>query len=177
MPDEWQIKYVSALSHRYISPVFHQDWDVFAPEPPTYSQQFLYRCTFADGRKSEWIDPGAPLLKQHHSNRFAYYGKAFNIYESIARNLRLTYNRDKEYLEAEGEVDQQRLDAILVSRPAYAMATRYASDHALVQFPKEAISALEFKCVYHHLSTFDGSVPASSHTLPFLPTDLKPTLP
>lgn len=60
---------------------------MFAPEPPMSNVKLLYQCTFTDSTKSEWTDLGEELLKKHQRNRFWNYGKQYDIYESVCREL------------------------------------------------------------------------------------------
>lgn len=100
---------------RYMTPLFSQNWNLFAPEPATSSLQFWYRCRSSAGRWSDWRDPIARLIRQHRENRFTPRGKLIYVYQSIARR---SLNR---YLK---HSDMERFER----DPAFRTARRFTSD-------------------------------------------------
>ena len=103
---------------RYMTPLFSQNWNLFAPEPATSSLQFWYRCQSAEGRWSGWKDPIIHLIRQHRENRFTPRGKLIYVYQSIARR---SLNQYLKY----SDMDHFEKD------PAYQTARRFTTDLCL----------------------------------------------
>jgi len=132
-------------------PLFHQNWQVFAPEPPTSARRLYLRCQFEDGTWSGWKDPAWQLLSKHHTYRISYHAKLFNIAESVADNLFHTQLRlDSELLTPTELEDKMR------SMPSYQLAARYAEDQGALLFPNEQINRVEFVCFITSLNLDSG---------------------
>lgn len=73
--------------HKYMEPIFSQNWHLFAPEPATSSLQFWYRCGSQPEGWGEWRDPLHGLIAKHQENRFSHRGKLIYVYQGLVRNL------------------------------------------------------------------------------------------
>jgi hypothetical protein len=82
----------------YMMPVFHQQWDLFAPTPPKTSHEIHYRFRNKKGEWSKWIDPGKEIREAHHLFRIGYPGKLyityFNLLYYLANEVH-TYRKEK----------------------------------------------------------------------------------
>lgn len=58
-PDYFGNSYLFNFSKKYTFPLFSQNWQLFAPEPPMAKHQLFYKCIFSDNSKSAWIKPAA----------------------------------------------------------------------------------------------------------------------
>ena len=138
---------LSAVARRYVYPVFTQYWQMFAPEPPLGGRNVLYRCRFDDDTVSDWVNPGTANLRKHQGNRFWNYGKLFNIYESIRRELdyadiNLNFALDQAGLE--GSQRAASMEKSMRATEQYQMVCRYLADQAGRQFPGRSIRDIEF---------------------------------
>lgn len=120
IPDSFLLK----LSRHYTYPVFDQNFQLFAPNPPTCKQVLYYRCLNADTTYTNWINPGVDLLKQHHANRFGYAQKRYNIYESIHRQL-LYAHESTNYLLNEHKLSNEKYDSVINTLYQFQLAKKY----------------------------------------------------
>jgi len=77
---------VNKLVGKYMLTFFHQDWRLFAPNPPNCHIQWYVRY-ISNETSSDWIDLGAVLRKKHVSNRIGSSGFAYRAYQAMGRNL------------------------------------------------------------------------------------------
>jgi hypothetical protein len=138
---------LSAAAHRYVYPVFTQYWQMFAPEPALGSRKVLYRCRFDDDTLSDWMNPGADILRLHQGNRFWNYGKRFSIYESIRRELdyaEINLNFALDQAGLEGSQRAAAKENSMRTSPQYHLVCRYLADQAGRQFRGRNIRDIEF---------------------------------
>lgn len=111
LPGTWFSYQFNNVTYHYMVPLFHQNWQLFAPEPPKSVDQLLYRTVNEAGDLGEWTDPGALWLEQHQTYRVGAYGKLFNNYEDIGRRLNEDHFRFYNYYAAHdhGEVESMLL--------------------------------------------------------------------
>lgn len=131
-------------------PVFNQNWQMFAPDPPKGDRNLYYRCRFGNNNYSPWINPGKSILKKHQANRFWNYGKLFNIYESIHRELKyldsnIDYGIKKDRIKPDS-IHAERSKRI-IKTPQYKMAVKYFSAQAITSFKDRKIKSIEFMYV------------------------------
>lgn len=74
---------------RYVNPLFDQNWQFFAPDPPMESKVlfFKYKTDRSNGW-SEWISPSLIAHHEFDYNRFSYNGKLLHLYAAINYQLR-----------------------------------------------------------------------------------------
>ena len=141
---------LQAISGRYVFPVFNQNWQMFAPEPPLGTKRLYYRCRFDDSTMSAWIDPGKTHLLKLQSNRFWNYGKLFNIYESIQCGLKYT-DTNVNYFMKQEQTDTAYHSSEYKKRmsetPYYLLAKKYFTDEARKLFKNKKIHTIEFMYV------------------------------
>ena len=171
-PPDWELGKLRSASRLYIGPFFHQNFQVFAPEPPLARQRFLYRVQFDSGDWSSWVDPGLPILERHHGNRFAAHGKEFNVYESMAHNLRALYERYDRDLDERIPNRQYVLDSAMVHTGAFQMANRYAAEKAVEKFGDQPFLEVQFQCRYDSIAPPGQPGDTATYIVDFLPTSL-----
>ena len=120
---------------------------MFAPEPPMSSRRLYYRCRFGNSDYSPWINPGKALLERHQVNRFWNYGKLFNIYESIHRELKyldknISYLVEKDKIKTDSTFAER--NKRIIKTPQYKMAVKYFSTQAAGYFVGKKIKNIEF---------------------------------
>ncbi|MEQ9187913.1 MAG: DUF5819 family protein [Cryomorphaceae bacterium] len=79
-------KQVVVLAERYASPWFYQNYEMFAPDPHTQINKFVYRIR-VNGEWSAWKDPVYPHLQNLWYNRFGNGGDMVRILTGIADKL------------------------------------------------------------------------------------------
>lgn len=80
------------LTSRYMEPIFSQSWQLFAPEPATYSLKLWYRYDRGNGW-TDWRDPIHSLVAAHQHNRFSANGKLLRIYEHMTSEVAQVYSQ------------------------------------------------------------------------------------
>ncbi len=83
-------KYTSApinkVTAKYMLPLFHQNWKLFAPDPPPCELKVLYRYHI-ENETSTWNYLSEDFIKKHHTYRISWHGKMLRMHEYYARNL------------------------------------------------------------------------------------------
>ncbi len=78
-------KFLNPWVFGYVRTFFHQDWKLFAPDPP--------KCHIAlwikEGNTWQWA--GKELLEKHHAYRVTAHGIAYRAYQALARDLLYSY--------------------------------------------------------------------------------------
>ena len=141
------------FSYNYIVPQFHFNYKVFAPEPPTAREHFLYRAILNDGSKTKWFEDGSGILFDAYQNRFSviykkwkmvnYLGFQTNkIYVELLKNPSIQHlGKDKVI-----EIANQQI----IYYPQYINACRYAND-TLVAKGVENFSAVQIAYLMDHV--------------------------
>ncbi len=127
-------RYVGA----YILPWFHQDWKLFAPEPPMMDLYMYYKVQFEDSTWSEWQDPARPLIAKHQRNRFGIDDRRYALHDI---SLRLLYDDKIKYQNHEDHPE------ILKTTWANKNTVKYFKQWAGVNYPDQDIIALRFATV------------------------------
>ncbi len=70
---------------RYMSPLFSQNWRLFAPEPAMTNTKLLVNCV--NGETEQWFDPIQIVMDEHYTNRFTFRNKLAHHLSSIPREL------------------------------------------------------------------------------------------
>jgi len=116
-------------SYNYLVPQFHFNYKVFAPEPPTAKEHFVYRAIFKDDSKSKWFEDGSTLLLEAKQNRFSAVYKKWKIvnflgfqtnqiYVQLLKNPSIQHLRKEKIM----EVAKQQI----IHYPQYKNACNYA---------------------------------------------------
>lgn len=146
------------LARRYVFPHFAQKWNVFGPEPPQWEIHLFYRCTFSDGTKSKWMDPGAKWLMAHQNNRIGYSRSLYKVYNCIARGLyNIHYNLvNSPYIAALfPEQKTMELNRMITVSEQYRYAVDYLKDEAKKAFPLQTAESIELVYVSVHPVPFN----------------------
>ncbi|PCJ84828.1 MAG: hypothetical protein COA57_08510 [Flavobacteriales bacterium] len=151
---------------QYMLPLFHQSWKMFAPEPPTGSIRFYYRCKLKDAGWVKWKDANFELVYKHQSNRFSHYGKKFAMLQQISRHLEYEYYSLEEKCISSGEKNDCAafINGKITAVHSYKVARKYIEDICNMKYPEHGLEEIEFSVV-----TFP--------VIPFLErktTDIKP---
>ena len=85
LPNNPLTNHYSPYVNTYISTLFSQNWNLFAPEPSIDRVRLLVRCK--KDTWSKWYDPGRRILDKHHRTRILGYGKILYVYRNIAKDL------------------------------------------------------------------------------------------
>ena len=106
---------IASMSHRYMVPLFHQNWSLFAPNIPEYDTQLIYRAIPDDSSTTwtNWADVSAG----------AGHGE-FSDMEVIEQNImvQMNYQLYSNYYSVNG---QPQLDA-MIKTGAYNKALYFA---------------------------------------------------
>ena len=119
-------------------PWFHQDWKLFAPEPPMMDLYMYYKVQFEDSTWSEWQDPARPLIAKHQRNRFGIDDRRYALHDI---SLRLLYDDKIKYQNHEDHPE------ILKKTWANKNTVKYFKQWAGVNYPDQDIIALRFATV------------------------------
>ncbi len=102
-------------------PFFHQDWRLFAPEPPLCQEQFLCGYKLLDSDSFIYVDLGSHLLRTHHMNRLSSAGFEYRIHLQFSRNLDNMYRSYNALGYAKSYAD-----SIVSASNTYKMAVSYS---------------------------------------------------
>ncbi len=137
-----EARFTPAIFNRYVGaymlPWFHQDWKLFAPEPPMKDLYMYYKVQFEDKTWSDWRDPARPLIAKHQANRFGIDGHRYVIHDM---SLRLLYE-DKVKYESHEDYPE-----ILKTTWANKNAVQYFQQWSEIDYPNQNIIALRFATV------------------------------
>lgn len=134
----------------YMSPLFSQNWGLFAPAPATASLKLFYRC---EGEKwSSWYDVLTPLYQTHHTLPFTYRGKITYIYQTLTRDLFNDSLKHKNLFKNEGTNS-------LLDMPASISQERTFNDLAyavndLCRAQNQKVKAFQFQIVRSYVPDF-----------------------
>jgi len=120
------------VADRYASPWFYQNYEMFAPEPHTQINKFVYRVK-SHGEWSTWKDPVYPHLQDLWSNRFGNGGDMYRIIGGIADKL---YEGQHliGFLEAPTQAQWFSLPGFLVAERFVLGQSPFATDPSLEVF-------------------------------------------
>ncbi len=102
LPGSWFSYRFNSVTSHYMVPLFHQNWQLFAPEPPKSNDRLLVRTIKADSSRSEWHEPAKLILDQHQRFRVLPAGKLYNVLEDVGRRLNGDHYRYYKYYRAKG---------------------------------------------------------------------------
>ena len=133
--------YVNYRIGKYMLPLFHQNWKVFAPEPAISSARLFYRTQKQDSTWTRWKDPGFEWILKHQQNRLSYYGKKYYIHKRILRQLE-TAAEDKIIIIENSS--NTCVDSTITNTPEYKLAKTYIQN---ITENKNALTH-EFSIIY-----------------------------
>lgn len=136
----------------YVTPLWEQDWRMFAPEPSTSSLKMWHRYQTAEGEWSEWRDAAECSLRRHQENRFCSAGQFVCVHQSICRGVSSqaavilkdlydspipTQTVDREYRKRISKTEE------------FKLAVRYVTDLSRIEASNSNrdLLAIEFLCV------------------------------
>lgn len=118
---------LSLAAHRYVQPLFFQNFKLFAPDPPKSHREIYFRIEDSNGNKSNWINPGKEDLAIHSKFRFTHHAKLRAAYDYISRNMEYLHEQN---LKGKNDVLEQTID-------------RYFLLHARKKYPHTSFNAIE----------------------------------
>jgi len=125
---------ISHLSQRYMVPMFHQNWKLFAPEMPKYNSDLQYR--FANDKGwSNWLD-----VTEHFG--FDKYAKIETVEQGF--NSALNWEILNNYYSLNGRPQFDRL----VQSPAYSSALFMAMKMHKTFLPGERMDSVQIRIHY-----------------------------
>lgn len=141
LPVNPMTKYYARYNSNYIGNLFKQNWRLFAPEPPTSSDRFWYRCK--SQQWSHWKDVTHELQNRHQSERFSGYGKLVYIQEHLSRKL---VNEKVKIFNRCLQKNENPCREIKIQRTeAYKKAVLIAYDLCLLSSTHAEVRGVEFK--------------------------------
>jgi len=102
--------------------MFHQRWNLFAPEPPVSDMLVVYRYQSGDSI-SEWFEPAYIEAVKHHRNPFSYHGTVHRVHRHVMRNVLYTNS-----LIGKSGATKKEAWMKLSTSQSYKLAGRYALD-------------------------------------------------
>jgi len=78
--------YLNKIVGKYMLSFFHQDWKLFAPDPPTCHIRLSYQL-FNNNNWSDWQYFGEPILQRHLRNKFSSANLEYRLHQQLARNM------------------------------------------------------------------------------------------
>lgn len=106
---------------KYMLPLFHQNWKLFAPEPPTCEVKLYCYYLVDGGRYFNKVDLGKQWLTEHHKNRLSISGINYRLNQQFARDLKRLYD-----VQRSNGYEPEQMEAFLRSSKTYRDALQYA---------------------------------------------------
>lgn len=147
-----------SIARWYVFPHFAQKWNVFGPEPPQWEIYLFYRCTFNDGTKSKWMDPGAKWLMAHQNNRIGYSRSLYKVYNVIARglyNIHYSFANSPYTIALSPQQKISELNRLISASEPYLYAVDFLNDEAKKTFPLQTADSIEMVYVSVHPVPFN----------------------
>ncbi len=133
---------------QYMIPLFHQNWNLFAPEPPKVSRALFFRCETAEGW-SEWINPATTFMEGHYSYRVSYHGKLLQANTNLLHYLMVDYYRYYLLAEEKQETEQEKEEFIfeaMEKSKQYKAIIHYLQQYLAWKMPEQEWQSIEFYC-------------------------------
>ena len=158
-------------------PVFHQNWRMFAPEPPLWNIEFEYKVQMKDGTWSNWNNPKRYLIKKHQNTRFLYYGKEYTLYLNLAKNLHGNYMvyRQKGFKNGLDNDSLERFIQVKWEDDAYyKLAVQFFIAESEKKFG-DGIEKIAFRYVFNYPEPFHENIEKELEIIEFPVFDLNTT--
>lgn len=145
--------WANQVSQAYMAPVFHQAWELFAPNPPLQEKAMQFRV-HSDGSWSDWMDSGVELLKQHDSWRLSNANIAYRMHQNAAYGLwRELYQLEIRHKSSVLERDDLRS---LFSGRGYQVARYYVLKQYEKLHPDVPLDSLRLRLVINTPPAYPG---------------------
>lgn len=145
--------WANQVSQAYMAPVFHQAWELFAPNPPLQEKAMQFRV-HSDGSWSDWMEPGVELLRQHDSWRLSNANIAYRMHQNAAYRLwRDLYRMEIQQNDSIGEVVD--IEALLSAR-GYQVARYYVLKQYGKLHPNVPLDSLRLRLVINTPPAYPG---------------------
>lgn len=122
-PNHYFPKAVNEIISAYMLPVFHQGWNLFAPDPPVQEKSMLFRFK-SEGKWTKWLDPGKELLEQHDRWRLSNANIEFRLHQNAAYRVWEEHYRAEELVAERGLMSHP--EEMVLSSRGYRTARYYA---------------------------------------------------
>lgn len=133
---------LSLAAHRYVQPLFFQNFKLFAPDPPKSHREIYFRIEDSNGNKSNWINPGKKDLEIHSKFRFTYHAKLRAAYDYISRNMEYLHEQK---LKGQYDILEKTID-------------RYFLIQARKYYPHTSFNSIETAYIIYTPIIKDGKV-------------------
>lgn len=153
IPDSYFPDTINRVVKNYMMPVFHQGWNLFAPDPPLKEKSMVFRVKTDQGW-SEWLNPGAELLQQHDQCRLSNANIAFRLHQNAAYRLWEEHYRTEELsVFRSGFFDPEQ--HLLESR-GYRSAKYYVSRYFSRQWKAQKVDTIQLRLLIDSPPPFPG---------------------
>lgn len=149
-------------------PVFHQAWDLFAPDPPLQEKCLEFRMLHGEVWTG-WLNPGEALLVDHDRCRLSNANIAFRLHQNAAYRVWEASYRADEVAARRGE-DFDRLDHLRGSR-GFQTAHHYAVQWYRKNTDLPPPDSLQMRLIIRTPPPFQGESRAWSESTITLPKD------
>lgn len=133
---------LSRAAHRYVQPLFFQNFKLFAPDPPKSHREIYFRIEDSNGNKSNWINPGKKDLEIHSKFRFTHHAKLRSGYDYVSRNMEYLHEQK---LKGQYNILEKTID-------------RYFLIQARKNFPNTSFYSIETAYIIYTPFIKDGKV-------------------
>jgi len=146
LPPKYFPKWIHQVVTGYMTPVFHQAWHLFAPDPPLKEKSLQYKVKGQEGW-SGWIDPTSELLLAHDRWRLGNANIRYRMHQNAAYRLWAEHE-----IAMESAVNRSDFDSARYLHKSRGMTTvrHYALQHFLQQSGASVPDSLIFRL---HINT------------------------
>lgn len=122
---------LSRAAHRYVQPLFFQNFKLFAPDPPKSHREIYFRIEDSNGNKSNWINPGKKDLEIHSKFRFTHHAKLRAGYDYVSRNMEYLHEQK---LKGQYDILEKTIDRyfLIQARKYYPHTSFYSIETAYI---------------------------------------------
>lgn len=153
-PNHYFPSWVNNVAHSYMSPVFHQAWDLFAPDPPLKEKSLKFRLK-SEGYWTDWIEPEKKLLQDHNQWRLSTANISYRLHQNAAFRVWEEAYRADQVAGRKGD-DFNREEYLLKSR-GYRTAKYYAAQYFKKSHRSVRADSIQLKLVIRTPPPFPNS--------------------